>query len=135
MNYHKILSWTALITSLFLVILPKYVAICTGYTAGGNPMQCHYTYQAEFLITLLAIILSASLLVLRTAEAKLLASFVIFLLGIIVIVLPEPWVIGICKNGACLKTTFFARIGGSILVISGLLLTLLNRKRQAEEIT
>ena len=134
MNRYKIVSWIALFISISLLLLPKYVPICTGHTGDGNPMQCHYTYQAEFIITLLAIILSASLLVLRTTEARLLTSFVVFLLGIIVIILPQPWVIGICENGACLKTTFFTTIGGSILAITGLVLLLLTHKTQSEEV-
>jgi len=66
MNYYKILSWLALFTSIVLLILPRIIPICTGHTHDGGPMECHYAYQAEFIITLLAIILSASLLVLRT---------------------------------------------------------------------
>jgi len=135
MNYYKILSWVALIISITLLILPRIIPICNGHTGSGAPMLCHYAYQAEFIITLLAVILSASLFVLRTAEARLLASFVVFLLGIIVIIVPQPWAIGICENGACLKTTFFETIGGSILAITGLLIALLTHKTQSGEVT
>jgi len=134
MNRYKILSWIALIISIVLLILPRIIPICDGHTHDGGPMQCHYAYQAEFIITLLAVILSASLLVLRTAEARILASFIIVLLGITVIVLPQPWAIGICENGACAKTTFFAIIGGSILTITGLLIAFLTSKTQSGEV-
>ena len=133
MNRYKILSWVALVISILLLVLPRIIPICTGITGNGTPMVCHYAYQAEFINTLLAVILSASLLVLRTAEARLLASFIVFLLGIVVIILPQPWAIGICENGACLKTTFFTTIGGSLLAITGLLIVLLTRKTQSEE--
>jgi len=134
MNRYKILSWAAFVISIVLLILPRIIPICTGIMGNGNPMHCHYAYQAEFIVTLLAVILSASLFVLRTHEARLLASFVAFLLGIIVIILPQPWAIGICENGACLKTTFFETIGGSILAITGLLIALLTHKAQSEEV-
>ncbi|MBP2625492.1 MAG: hypothetical protein H6Q68_203 [Firmicutes bacterium] len=135
MNRYKILSWIALIISVSLLILPRFVSICTGHTGNGSPMQCHYAYQAEFIITLLAVILSASLLVLRTTEGRLLASFIVLLLGITVIILPKSWAIGICENGACLKTASFTTIGGSILAITGLLIAFLISKTQSEEVT
>ena len=134
MNRYKALSWIALIVSIVLLILPRIIPICNGHTHDGAPMLCHYAYQAEFIITLLAVILSASLFVLRTAEARLLTGFVILLLGISIIVLPQPWAIGICENGACAKTTFFAIIGGSILGLTGLLIALLTRKSQSGEV-
>ncbi|WP_378953663.1 DUF4418 family protein [Pelosinus sp. sgz500959] len=135
MNYYKILSWIALMISVLLLILPKYIPICVGHTNDGHPMLCHYAYQAEFIITLLAVILSSSLLVLHTVEARSLASFIIFLLGIIVIILPQSWAIGICENGACLKTTFFVTIGGSILALIGLFILLITRKTESGEVT
>lgn len=135
MDRYKTASWFALIISILLLVLPRIVPICTGLAGGTQPMQCHYTYQAEFVITLLAVILSGSLFVLRTAEARLLTGFVIFLLGVIVIVLPQPWAIGICPHlsSACQKTTFFETIGGGLLVLSGAILAFINYKTQKEE--
>jgi len=82
-------------------------------------MTCHYTYQAEFIITLLAVIVSAALLGWRTNGARLLAGFIIILLGISSILLPQSWAIGICENGSCLKTTFFLTIGAALLAVTG----------------
>jgi predicted membrane channel-forming protein YqfA (hemolysin III family) len=118
MKKYKLLSWSAIIISIFLLILPRLIPICDGIM-DGHPMECHYTYQAEFVITLLAVIISASLLVLRSTEARSLAGFVIVLLGISIIVLPQSWAIGICENGACGKTTFFATIAATLLAIAG----------------
>jgi uncharacterized membrane protein YhaH (DUF805 family) len=132
MNRYKLLSWLALLISIILLILPRIVPICNG-TDNGHPMQCHYAYQAEFIVTLLAVILSASLLVVRTAEARLLASVIILLLGISIIVLPQSWAIGICENGSCGKTTFFECIGGGVLAVTGALIALLTYKEQQEE--
>ncbi len=134
MDRYKIGSWFALIISIILLILPRILPICTGLADGTEPMQCHYAYQAEFIITLLAVILSGSLLVLRTAEARLLAGFVVFLLGIIVIVIPQPWAIGICPHlsSPCHKTTFFEIIGGGLLALAGAFIVFLNYKPQKE---
>lgn len=119
MNKYKLISWSAVIISVVLLILPRLIPICNGLMKNGNPMTCHYTYQAEFIITLLAVILAGSLLVLRTAEARVLAGFIILLLGISIIVLPQSWAIGICEDGACGKTTFFATIGAILLALAG----------------
>lgn len=118
MKKYKLLSWGAIIISIFLLILPRLLPICDGIM-NGHPMTCHYTYQAEFVITLLAVIISASLLVLHSSEARLLTGFLIVLLGISIIVLPQSWAIGICENGACGKTTFFATIAATLLAVIG----------------
>lgn len=118
MDRYKLLSWGAVILSVALLVLPRILPICTGVGAGGNPMKCHYAYEAEFIIALLAVIAAAAALVLRTSEARLWNCFVLLLLGISVIVLPQPWVIGICPHGgACAKTTFFTTIGGGLLTL------------------
>ncbi len=119
MNKYKIFSWGAVIISIWLLILPRIIPICNGLSKSGSPMNCHYAYQAEFIVMLLAVILASALLVLRTAEARLLTGFIIILLAIIIIVLPEPWAIGICEDGACQKTTFFATISASLLALAG----------------
>ncbi len=118
MKKYKVLSWGAIIISIFLLVLPRLIPICDGIM-DGHPMTCHYTYQAEFVITLLVVIISASLLVLHSNEARILAGFLIVLLGISIIVLPQSWAIGICENGACGKTTFFATIAATLLAVIG----------------
>ncbi|SEO85730.1 DUF4418 family protein [Propionispora vibrioides] len=118
MNYEKILAWVVLLLSMGLLLLPRIIPICTGL-AGGKPMTCHYTYQAEFLVTLLAVIVAGSLFALHTAEARLLSGFILALLGVIVVVLPQPWAIGLCTYGNCQKTAFFSVCGGSLLTLTG----------------
>lgn len=87
-------------------------------------MKCHYAYQGEFLVALLAVVIACSLFVVRTAEARLLAGFVLLLLGVIIIVLPQSWAIGICFRGmACEKTTFFTVAGGGLLALTGAAVT------------
>ena len=118
MNREKILAWVVLLLSLVLLLLPRIIPICTGL-ADSKPMVCHYTYQAEFLVTLLAVIVAGGLFVLRTAEARLLSGFILALLGIIVVVLPQSWAIGLCTYGGCQKTVFFSVGGGGLLALVG----------------
>lgn len=134
MNHYKILSWVALLTSLILLVLPRIIPVCTGLTGGLQPMLCHYTYQAEFIITLLAVIFSGSLFMLTGTEARLLNGIVILLLGSTILLLPQPWVIGICHDaGACHKTTFFVTLGGSLFTATGALLIWLNVRNSRED--
>nr|WP_092070941.1 DUF4418 family protein [Dendrosporobacter quercicolus]NSL48425.1 DUF4418 family protein [Dendrosporobacter quercicolus DSM 1736]SDM16437.1 protein of unknown function [Dendrosporobacter quercicolus] len=133
MKYHKIISWVAVITGFFLLILPRFIPICTGLTASGAPMRCHYTYQAEFLLTLIAIILAGALLVLKTAEARMMTGFTLALTAVVLALLPEPWVSGICANGGCGKTAFFTLAGTVFLAVSGAVIVWLNYRRYREE--
>lgn len=133
MDRYKFLSWGALAVSVILLVLPRIVPICTGVGAGGSPMRCHYAFQAEFIVALLAVILAAASLVLKTQEARLWNSFVLLLLGIAIAVLPQPWVIGICPHGgACAKTTFFTTIGGGLLTLLSATGVWLNRQNREE---
>lgn len=130
MDRDKIIAWTAVTLCIFLIVLPRIVPVCTGLDAAGNPMKCHYTYQAEFLVTLLALILAGSLFVLRTPEARMLAGALLFLLGIIILVLPQPWASGICFRGmACEKTKFFTVAGGILLSLTGAIIAWLEKQK------
>ncbi|WP_371379570.1 DUF4418 family protein [Sporomusa aerivorans] len=134
MSGYKTLSWSAILLSAVLLVLPRVIPVCTGVGQGGNPMQCHFAYQAEFLIALLALIFSSALLVLQTTEARTLSSFLLLLLGITIAILPQPWVIGICAHGgACVKTAFFSTIIGSLLGFTGALLIWVTRRQQIAE--
>lgn len=119
MTAYKLLAWSAILLSALLLILPRLIPICTGLMKNGSPMACHYTYQAEFIVGLIALILAGALLVLRTDEARLLSGFVILLLGITVAILPQAWALGICEAGGCQKTAFFSTAGGVLLALSG----------------
>lgn len=136
MNRDKGIAWFAVIISIGLLLLPRLIPICTGHAkAGGQllPMACHYAYQAEFIIGLLAVIVAASLFVLRTAEGKLFASLLILLLGLVIVIIPQPWAIGICPAGGCQKTTFFVTIGGILYSLAGLInIWLIRRAEQGE---
>lgn len=130
MERNKVLAGIAVAISLILLILPRIIPICTGLAPGGSPMRCHYAYQAEFLVVLLAVVIAASLFVVRTAEARLFSGFVLLLLGIVIIVLPQPWAVGICFRGmACEKTAFFTVAGGGLLILTGAAVTWFNYQK------
>lgn len=134
MKSYRIVSWIAVVTSIALLVLPRLVPVCTGLSKAGGPMRCHFTFQAEFLVILLAVILSASLLVLRTTEAQLLNGFTVLLLGLIITVLPQPWATGICEHGgACHQTACYMAIGGGILTLAGAAILWLTGKVAKED--
>lgn len=126
MKQYRLISWATLIVAVFILILPIIIPICTGVmmTQEGAMlhMRCYYTYQAEFLVSLLTVIVAGSLLVVKSSEARLLAAVILVLLSIIIVVLPQPWAIGICKHAAsaCQKTTNWLTIGGTLLTILGI---------------
>jgi hypothetical protein len=119
MTKYKLFSWSAFLASVVLLILPRLIPICNGLMKNGGPMSCHYTYQAEFIFALLAVILSSALFVLITEEARALTGLILLPIGIIIIILPQQWVSGICQAGGCMKTAFFSNIGGGWLALSG----------------
>lgn len=130
LEHNKVTAGIALAVSLILLILPRIIPVCTGLAPDGSPMRCHYAYQAEFLVVLLAVVIAGSLFVLRTAEARLLAGFMLLLVGLIIIVLPQDWAVGICFRGmACEKTTFFTVAGGGLLALTGAAVTWLNYQK------
>lgn len=134
MGRFKILAGISLFISVAILVLPRIIPICTGLSDNGDAMRCHYAYQAEFLIALLAVIFSSGLLVLKTAEARLLTGLIIFLLGVITAIIPQQWAIGICNHAAaCHKTTFFVSIGGGVLAITGALITIFGYQQLRQE--
>jgi hypothetical protein len=119
----KGLSAISLLTSLCLLAVARVCPICSGLNS-GQPMPCHYTYQAAFLFALLAAVASLGLFVLKTDEAQTLAGFFIFAAGAIILALPQNWALGICPHGSCVKTAFFSNIGAAVLALSGAALCL-----------
>jgi len=133
LKYDKLLAWLVLLGSLFLLALPRLIPTCTGVAANGSPMLCHYTYQAEFLVALVATILAGALFALKTSEARLLAGFTLALLAVVLAVLPAAWASGICANGACGKTAFFTVAGAGVVALAAAVLAWINYRRCRED--
>jgi hypothetical protein len=120
MKLNKLIYWVALLISLSLLLLPKLLPICE-VVAGKPPMRCFYTYQAEFLMALLAVIIASGLFFAKEAETKKFIGSFLFILGIIILILPEAWAIGLCSHGdsACHSTTHWITGASILLSLSG----------------
>lgn len=128
---YKVVATIALLASSFLLVLPRIIPVCTGLTPAGEPMRCHYAFQSEFFIALLAVIISLGLFVIKTYEARALSGLLLGLLGAIVIILPQPWAIGICEpSGICHKTAYFGSIAGSVLILAAAAAIVISHKIQ-----
>lgn len=128
---YKVAAGIALLTSAFLLALPRIVPICTGLTPAGEPMRCHYAFQSEFIIALIAVIISLSLFVIRTYEARALSGLLLGLLGAVVIILPQPWAVGICEPaGICHKTAYFGNIAGTVLILAAFAVIVISHKTE-----
>lgn len=121
MNIDKITKWIAVLTSSSLLVLPKIFPVCE--ITGKSPMRCFFTYQAEFIVALLAFIIALSLFFIKEVETKKLTGFLLFLIGIIMIILPASWGIGICNHegSPCHITTAWTDGAAVILSLSGLI--------------
>ncbi|MTV48244.1 DUF4418 family protein [Heliobacillus mobilis] len=100
----KVLSYTSILLSVALLVTPKILPICRDLmiTQSGSavPMRCHYAYQAEFLVSLLALLISGSLLVVKGLEGRRTTSLFLVFTGLLASLIPQKWIIGICGNAA-----------------------------------
>ncbi|MDF2565017.1 MAG: hypothetical protein K0Q53_1412 [Massilibacillus sp.] len=121
MKTGKITKWLAVLTSFSLLVLPKIFPVCA--ITGKSLMRCFFTYQVEFMIALLAFIIALSLFFIKEVETKQLTGFLLFLIGMIIIVLPTSWGIGICEHDGSPCHITAAWTGGTavILALSGLI--------------
>jgi uncharacterized membrane protein len=115
---NRLAALSALGLSFWLLVLPRVFPICSGLH-NGEPMPCYYTYQAEFILALLAVVVSGGLFFLKTGEGRAVSGFFLVLLGVSVVVLPRPWAVGLCLYGSCVKTAFFSDISGLLLAAAG----------------
>lgn len=116
-----IIASIAAVISLSLLIVPRIFPVgMLVATASGSmiPMKGFYAIQAEFLIALAALLVAGSLLFLKGAEARQLSGLFLALLGAIVVLIPTPWVIGVCSDDNHL-TVIWTIIGGLLLILAG----------------
>jgi hypothetical protein len=117
MKIDKITKWLAVLASISLIVLPKFISVCD--VAGkGSPMRCFFTYQAEFLLALLALIVAISLFFTKETESKKITGFFLFIIGVIILSLPASWVIGLCNHGDSPCHTTAAWTGGASIVLA-----------------
>jgi len=123
----KVAAWIAVGLSIALIVIPRVFPICGAMeTASGqvSHTRCYYTYQAEFLLSLSALLVSASLFFIRGAEGRRLGGLFLALLGALTILLPQSWIIGICSepDAHCHLTYAWTLAGGIVLIIIGAVL-------------
>lgn len=118
MKIGKITAGIAVLAALAVLVLPEIFPVCP---IGNSPMRCFYTYQAEFLIALLGVIVAISLYFTKEPETKKLTYFFLILIGIIVLVLPASWAIGICGHGdsPCHITSAWTNGAATLLILAG----------------
>lgn len=133
MKIDKITKWLAVLTSFSLLVLPKIFPVCA--INDKSPMRCFFTYQAEFIVALLAFIIALSLFFIKEIETKKLTGFLLFLIGIIMIILPASWGIGICNHegSPCHITAAWTDGAAVILSLSGLIGVWTNGKQLARD--
>ncbi|MEA4902228.1 DUF4418 family protein [Desulfitobacterium sp.] len=88
-------------------------------------MKCHYTGQAEVYLGILVLAVSL-LLLLSKGGARRYLGLVQAVLGVIVILMPTPFGIGICMTAtmACHTTAKFLYVLGALLIALGLFMGL-----------
>jgi hypothetical protein len=117
----SIIAGIAAVISLSLLIIPRIFPVgMLMATTGGSmiPMDDFYTYQAEFLIALAALLVAGTLFFLGGAEARQLAGLFLVLLGAIVVLIPAHWVIGVWSGDNHL-TVAWTIVGGLLLILMG----------------
>lgn len=128
----RITSALALIAGLALLVIPRLWPACGMMvrTASGGmvPMRCFYSFQAEFLLGLVALLVSGALFCSLGTEARGVLGFVLTLLGIIIVIIPQSWAIGICADpdAPCHMTRALTVGGGTALFLTGGILSHLN---------
>jgi hypothetical protein len=87
------------------------------------------------LLPYLADILAVGLFMLQTAEARLAVGLTILLIGVIVIALPQPWALGMCRHhaAACHRTFFSTAAVGGGLMITGAWIAWLSRSKHGSD--
>lgn len=118
----RIAAVIAVVISLTLLIVPRIfpVGMLVETVSGSKiPMEGFYAFQAEFLIALASLLVAGTLFFLKEAEARRLSGLFLALLGAIVILIPQSWVIGVCNHDNRF-TVAWTIIGGLLLILAGL---------------
>lgn len=131
MRGERLSRWIFLLSSMALLFLPYVFPICP---IMGKPMRCFFTYRAEFLFALLAIVQSLLLFWAQQQEAKKAISILLLLTAISLWFLPYSFVLGICAHGdnPCHVTTFWVRLVSALLALSSMVSIWFNRGGKSE---
>ncbi|MCW2277706.1 DUF4418 family protein [Heliophilum fasciatum] len=127
-------GYAAIFFSLALLVTPKIVPICRELviTQSGSaiPMRCHYAYQAAFLISLFALLIAGSLLVVKEQVGQRILGLLLAISGLVIFLIPQSWLIGICGKSTmdCHHTVGWMYLWAGLLGVTGLISTWLAGK-------
>jgi len=107
--------------ALALVLTPRFVPPCTPAVELAPPMRCHWTFQADFLLAVAALIVAGALWIVSHAEARRVVGGVLVLFGLLVIAVTQPWGIGLCGGSQmpCHHTAHWLWLWAALLIGDG----------------
>ena len=131
MQGERLSRWILLFSSIVLLLLPFVFPRCP---VMGKPMRCFFTYRAEFLFALLAIVQSLLLFWAQQKETKKAVSILVLLTAIILWFLPYSFVLGICAHAdsPCHVTTLWVRLVSVLLALGSIVSIWFNRGGKSE---
>ncbi|MHB8075807.1 DUF4418 family protein [Desulfosporosinus fructosivorans] len=124
---NKVAGILGSIIGIFIIFTPFHLApVCQKLIEmkSGNMthMRCHYTGQAEIYLGILIVIASQMLLFSRGVVRRYL-GFLLVALGVMVILMPTHWGIGVCMSPMeCHTTARYMYVFGGVLILEGLAL-------------
>lgn len=122
----KIHTFINLLIVLVLLAIPYIFPICTEMietAIGGKvPMKCHWSMLAELALSLPLFIMVIIQFFLQNPATRQLSAGFILPLGMMVILIPQKFFIGVCKASMPCNTSKIAwAILGSLLILNALL--------------
>lgn len=114
-----------LVLLLFLAI-PYLFPVCTDMittAAGGTvPMKCRWCMRAELALGIPLMVMVASQFFLKNYAARQLSAFFLLPLGVMVILVPQDILIGVCKNSSmpCNTSKLAWMVLGGVLMVNAL---------------
>ncbi|MCO1601787.1 DUF4418 family protein [Desulfosporosinus nitroreducens] len=127
---NKVAGILGSIIGMFIIFTPFHLApVCQKLIElkSGNMthMRCHYTGQAEIYFGILIVIVSLMVLFSHGVARRYL-GFLLAVLGVMVILMPTDWGIGVCMSPMECHTTAKYLYGfGGVLTLVGLALGLM----------
>lgn len=133
------LGWLALMLSLALFITPILLPICQGLVETRNgmplPMKCHWSYRIETVLAVLSIGLAGLYFGVKNAEVRQYFGLGFLVIGVLAVLTPTDWIIGVCKGShmPCRTTTAWMWTWGGLLAVNGLGIIVRQHQRSQTE--
>ncbi|MGD0817621.1 MAG: DUF4418 family protein [Methanomassiliicoccales archaeon] len=125
----KIIGVVLIILGILIAVGPWTIfPVCNN---GDSTMACHYTAEAEIIVGSLVALLGLVLIIVNSAEAKIVVGIIGIASGIWTILVPTV-LIGVCASDMmnCVKESKPALIAlGAVTILVSLVLIMLVRKK------